>query len=478
MRHVVGSPSADDVLVHEEKDPRLELSIHKTLDDAFILIHGQGTTTTEVWAVDARDNAAPFLVAPRKENVTQMVEHGQGRFFLLTNEGAPNFKLLTSTDPAQVAWRDLVPHRPDISMSEMVVMDGAVVLLAREDAVPHWRLVDVATGKEKVVRLDSPAHMLMPGVNLEASAPAFRFGSASFTQAGSTLEVDLRTGLVRTLKTRHVPGYDATRYQEQRLNVVSADGAVIPVVVVAARGTPRDGTAPGLLTAYGAYGIAMDPAFDPSLLPLLDRGMVVVLAQVRGGDERGGAWRDGGRLKEKHHTFEDVITVAQALHKDGWVARNRLALRGGSAGGLLVGAVINLRPDLFAAAVAEVPFVDVLHTMLDADAPLTAQEYEEWGNPNEPEAFAVMAAYSPYDNLKPQDHPAMLVTAGINDPRVRFFEAARYVAKLRTLKTDRNVVLLKVLMDSGHSGVTGLNAAAEEEAWVQAFLMEALAMAH
>ncbi len=484
-RHTLGTSTAADVRVLVEDDERFYLGVDRTRSGRFVLIDISSKLTSEVWFVPtAAPETEPRVVAPREHGHEYAVEHhfdavAGDRFLVLTNQGgaARNFELVAApaADPARANWTPLVPHRDEVKLDAVNAFAEHLVLSERADGLERLRIMHVATGATHEIEMPDPVYSTWVGASPEFATSTLRYGYTSLVAPVTDVDYDMDTRTATVVKTQPVlGGYDADRYVSARLWARAADGAEIPISLVHRRDTPLDGSAPALLYGYGSYEISTDPSFRASRLSLLDRGFVFAIAHVRGGGEMGRAWYEAGRLEHKMNTFTDFIACAEHLVAGHYTSPDRLAARGGSAGGLLMGAVANLRPDLFAAIVAEVPFVDVVTTMLDPSLPLTVTEWEEWGDPREPEAYARMKAYSPYDNVHAGDYPALLVTTGLNDPRVQYWEPAKWVAKLRTESTSGRPILLRTEMGAGHGGPSGRYDAWKDEAIVLSFVCDAL----
>ncbi|HEX6911777.1 MAG TPA: prolyl oligopeptidase family serine peptidase, partial [Longimicrobium sp.] len=399
------------------------------------------------------------------------------RFVIRTNaDGANNFKLMWApeSDPSRAAWRELVPHRDSVLLDGFDVFRDHLVLYERANALRGIRVRDVRSGDEHVIQFAEPVYTAGPGSNPEYNTSTLRFGYQSMVTPSSVYDYDMNTRQRELKKQTEVIGYDPSLYATERTWARASDGAMVPVSLVYRKPVTRDGSRPMLLYAYGSYGSSTDPTFSSANLSLLDRGVVFAIAHIRGGQEMGRAWYDQGKMLNKRNTFTDFIAVAEHLVAERWTSRERLAIRGGSAGGLLMGAVANMRPDLFRVVVADVPFVDVINTMADASIPLTAGEWEQWGNPANEAEYRYMLSYSPYDNVERKDYPTMLVTTGLNDPRVAYWEPAKWVAKLRTMKTDGNLLILRTNMGAGHGGSSGRYDALRETAFRYAFILHQL----
>jgi oligopeptidase B len=479
FRHRVGDDPANDTLVFEEPDTGYFVWIGVSADRRYLVISCYTFGTTEERVLPLSDpEQTPRVVRTRTKGVEYNFGHAGGRAFLVSNANdAVNFKLLYSDHFAgdDTEWRELVPHRPDAHLERLMLFKNHLVRLERAGGLPRLR-VSGHDGQNPIdISFPEQSYYLHPMRNDVYDSPVVRIWYTSHITPGTFADIDLNTGAWTILKQTQVPsGYDHTRWQTARLWATAPDGAQVPISVVHAAGIASDGSHPMLLTGYGAYGINNDPYFDFKLLSLLERGFVVAIAHVRGGAEMGRAWYDNGKLLNKKNTFGDFIACAEHVIAQGYTRPDRLAIRGGSAGGLLMGAVLNMRPDLFAAAIADVPFVDVISTMSDPSIPLTVPEYEQWGNPENRDYFDYMMSYSPYDNMKPGRYPRLLVTTGLNDAAVQYWEPAKFVAKLRaTLASDADI-LLKVNLTAGHGGASGRYDHLEEDALRFAFLIDRL----
>jgi oligopeptidase B len=502
-RHELGTDPARDVLVFQEDDRRFSLGTGRTRDGAFVLVALHSTNTTEWLAIPAGDpTAAPRVLLPRREGREYAVDHltpagagGPGWFVMLTNEDALDFRLIAAPDQdlgTTREWREIVPHRPGVRVEDVDAFSDVLVLSERADAETWVRVLPLAAGPDPwavdllaaswlVPSTESPSSTWL-GANPEPELTSLRFGRTSMVTPSSVVQMNLDTRLETLLKQEPVLGdFDPGRYSTSRVWAEAPDGTRVPISLVHKKGLALP--APCLLYGYGAYEHSIDPSFSAHRLSLLDRGMVYAVAHVRGGGEMGRAWYENGRMEQKANTFSDFIACARHLVTEGIARPDALAGRGGSAGGLLIGAVANEAPELFTALVAQVPFVDVLTTMLDADLPLTVGEWEEWGNPLADEAaYERMFSYSPYDNVTDRNpdgsnrtYPSLLVTAGLNDPRVSYWEPAKWVAKIRA-RSPATRILLRTEMGAGHGGPSGRYDAWKEEALVYAFLLDALGM--
>jgi oligopeptidase B len=490
-RHVLGS-NGPDTLLYEEKDERFRIDIERSRSGAYIFLVANSHTTSEVRYLRADSPSLQFqLIHERRDDHEYYVDHHPGSssdpaggvFFIRTNDAGRTFRLMTAraVDPVRSRWHEVVPNRPGVMLSGVAAFRSHLVLVEREEGLPHLRIVDLTREAPTAVAASSritfaePTYNAALGANPEFDATFIRFTYESFITPRSVFDLDVRTGK-RTLRKQQpvLGGYDPTLYASDRLHAIASDGTKIPVSVVYRHDTPRDGSAPLLLYGYGSYGISMPVTFSSNRLSLLDRGIIFAIAHIRGGGELGKPWHDAGRMHHKMNTFTDFIACAEDLIALGFSSKNKLIIEGGSAGGLLIGAVANLRPDLFRAVVSHVPFVDVLNTMLDPTLPLTVGEYEEWGNPQRAEDYFYIKSYCPYTRLERKDYPAMLVKTGLNDSQVMYWEPAKYAAKLRTLKTDGNVLLLKTNMGAGHGGASGRYDYLREIAFDYAFVLSEL----
>jgi oligopeptidase B len=475
-RHTVGdADNKNDVLVYEEPDALYRSFVTRTRDKKYLLFGSAASTSTEYHFLKSDDPAGKMvLIRPREVEHEYYVDHRDGLFYIRTNKGALNFRLVTtpSDAPNLDTATEIVPHRPGVMLEDHDVFARHLVLSEREGGLPRLRIRDLTTGADHDITFPEPTYTLTGEANPEFDTNLYRFRYASLITPSSVFDYDMATRERTLLKETPVPGgYDRTQYVSDFLHATAADGTQIPLSVVYRKGLVKDGKAPLLLYGYGSYGISIPAGFNSNRLSLLDRGVVYAIAHIRGGGELGKPWHDAGKMKQKMNTFTDFIATAEYLIRERYTSPERLAIMGGSAGGLLMGAVTNLRPDLFQTVVSYVPFVDVMNTMLDDTLPLTVGEYLEWGNPNQPEDYAYMRAYSPYDNLEAKPYPTLLVKTSLNDSQVMYWEPAKYVARLRTLKNDRNPLLLHTNMDAGHGGASGRYDALKEAAMDYAFLL-------
>ena len=474
-RHRLGASQADDTLVFEEPDETFNCEVGKSRSKRYLLIASYQTLSTEYRYLDADAPDGSFAVfLPRARDHEYHIDHYRDRFYIRTNRDARNFKLMEAADGQSDpdAWVEVIPHREDVLLGRFELFTDHLVVQERRGGLVHLGVRPWVGEGAHDIAFDEPTYDAYLSTNREADTPVLRFGYQSLTTPVSTYDYDMVTR-TRTLRKREevLGGFDPSRYRAERLTATAPDGESIPISLVSRIGTARDGTNPLLLYGYGAYGISVDATFNSARLSLLDRGFVYAIAHVRGGQELGRRWYDDGRLGNKPNTFNDFIACAEHLIAERFTDRARLFVMGGSAGGLLVGAVLNMRPDLFAGALADVPFVDVVTTMLDDSIPLTTGEYDEWGNPHERAAFDDILAYSPYDNVEAKGYPSLLVLAGLHDSQVQYWEPAKWVAKLRAVKTDTKLLLLKTSMDAGHGGVSGRYRRYRETALQYAFLL-------
>ena len=473
-RHPLGASPAADVPVFREPDVAYNVGVHRARSGSVIVISSTSFTDSEMRLVPAAaPDAAPVLVRPRADHVEYDVEPGDGWLYVCTNLDAPNFKVMRAPLDAPGAWQEWLPHRPEAFVEGVHVFRRFVVVQERRRGLRTLRITDLASGASRDVEFPEAAYGVDVGANPEFDSPTLRFTYSSLVTPNSVFDYDLaaHTRVLRK-KDEVLGGYDESQYAVERVYAMARDGTLVPVSMVHRRSFARDGQASLLLYAYGSYGYTMEPTFSSTRFSLVDRGVTYAIAHVRGGQEMGRAWYDDGKMMKKMNTFTDFIDAADFLVKAGYTRPGRLAANGGSAGGLLMGVIANLRPALFHAIVADVPFVDVINTMLDASIPLTAQEWLQWGNPQDADAYACLRAYSPYDNVSAQAYPAMLVTSGVNDSRVAFWEPAKWVAKLRATRTDDRPLLLKMNMGAGHGGASGRYERLKETAFRYAFILD------
>jgi oligopeptidase B len=476
-RHALGTPTADDELVFQEDDERFEVGVELSKSERFVFITTASQISSETRFVRSdTPAAAPRLVEARRPNIEYSVDHQEDRFLILTNDGATDFRLMSAPvdDPGRKRWTELVPERDGVRLNSVDVHRGHVVLGQRSHGLQRLEVLDVASVDLHVVEQPDPAYTAYPGSSPAYDSEVMRFFYTSLTAPWSAVDYDMRTRARTVVKEQPVRGgYNRDDYASDRVWAAAPDGVQVPISLVYRRDR-RVERGPLMLTGYGAYEHSNDPMFDPARLSLLDRGFVFAIAHVRGGGEMGRRWYEEGKLLRKRNTFTDFIACADTLIDLGWTAPERLAIRGRSAGGLLMGAVLNERPDLCACAVAQVPFVDALTTMLDDKLPLTVNEYDEWGNPQDPEYYDYIKSYSPYDNLRETRYPAILATGALHDPRVSYFEPAKWVAKLRTVNRGAAPIVLETRMEAGHMGPSGRYESWRDEAFVMAFVLSQL----
>jgi len=478
-QHVLGTPASDDALVYEEHDDSFYMGIDRSRDDRFLCIELDSTVSSELRYAPASDPVEFRVLAPRARDVEYQADHLGGRWVIRSNDaGATNFKLSTAPSDAgsRAQWQDLVPHRDDVFIDDYELFDDFIAIAERSGGLERLCLRR-GDGGTSLVQVDEPAYSIGLSANSEPDTPLLRYVYTSLTTPATTYELDTGSGARRLLKRQAVPGYDPDDYATERLWATARDGTRVPVSVVYRKGLRKDGSAAMLQYAYGSYGHSEDPAFNGPVVSLLDRGMVYAVAHIRGGQEMGRAWYDNGRLLNKRNTFTDFIDVTDFLVGEGFAAPDRVAAYGGSAGGLLMGAIANLAPEKYRVILSQVPFVDVVTTMLDPTIPLTTNEYDEWGNPEQRAFYDYMLGYSPYDNLRAQAYPAMFVGTGLWDSQVQYWEPAKYVARLRELNTASGPVLLRTNMDAGHGGKSGRFRRYRELAEMYAFALDQLGVA-
>ena len=481
FRHRLGTPAEDDVQVYHDPDGMFYVSASRNRSGESIFI-GSGSQLTSEWhEIDTDDpEMDPRVIAPRRHGVEYEVDRHGDRYFILTNDNATNFKIMTTSvaTPQERNWTAFIPHDPEVYLTGLDAFKDHLVVSERRDGFRALRVIDLADGSSHQIEVPEQVSAIGTGMNARFDTTNLRYGYQSPVTPPSVYDYDMNTRQATLRKQREVlGGFESSDYVAVRSEAEAADGALIPVTVVHRKGIKPDGSNPLWVYGYGSYGSSMDPWFSSNRLSLLDRGVVFAIAHIRGGAEKGRSWYDHGKMEQKVNTFTDFIAVVEALRDEGWGDPDRIAIQGGSAGGLLMGAVLNMRPDLFTVAQADVPFVDVINTMSDPSIPLTVGEYEEWGNPAEPAAFHRMLAYSPYDNIREMDYPTILVTAGLNDSRVHYWEPAKWTARLRDHKTDDNLLIMKTNMGAGHGGSSGRYGRLEELAFEYAFMLDQLGLA-
>ncbi len=473
FRHVVGNPKNE--LLYEEKDELFDIGTSRSRDNKVIFLESFSKTSTEARYLPATEpNASLKVILPRQPDHEYDVNHRNNLFYIRSNKGAKNFRIVTApvSDPSEKNWKEFVAHKPAVKIESISLFADHAVLSEWENGLQQLEVVDFKSDKRHRVKFPEPVYSAELNYNREFNTNLVRYTYDSLVTPNSVFDYDMNTGKATLLKQTEVPGgFDRTNYQAERVFATASDGTKIPMSMVYRKGVKLDGSAPLLLYGYGSYGASIPPTFSSKRLSLLDRGVIFVIGHIRGGGEMGEEWRQAGRMMNKINTFTDFIACAETLIEKKYTSKDRLVIQGGSAGGLLVGAVSNMRPDLFKAVVSQVPFVDVLNTMLDASLPLTTSEYIEWGNPNDKAAYAYMKQYSPYDNIGKRNYPAMLVKVSLNDSQVPYWEGAKLVAKMRALKTDSNPLLLKVNFGAGHGGASGRYDALRETAFDYAFML-------
>ena len=478
-RHVLAQ-SADGV-VYEEKDELYDIAVGGTRSEAFVVLAITSRDTSEMRILRSTDPAGEFhTIEKRRAGHEYYIDHHEDEFFIRTNDTGRNFRLVRApvADPSQKNWKQLVAHRPLVMLEEIDLFKDFWVLVERDKGLLKLRVTDFKSGEHHYIAFDEAVYSAHVGANPEYDTGELRFVYESLVTPNSWYDYEVAARSRKLLKRQPVLGdYKPEDYTSEALSAIARDGTRIPISLVYKKSLKRKGPQPLLLYGYGSYGIPMDPYFRSTRISLMDRGMIFAIAHIRGGGDRGKVWYDAGKLLRKKNTFTDFVACAESLVRRRYTSPGELVIQGGSAGGLLMGAVTNLRPDLFKAVVSQVPFVDVITTMLDASLPLTVPEYLEWGNPNEERYYRYMRSYSPYDNLRKGDYPAILIETSLNDSQVMYWEPAKYVAKLRTLKSDRNPLLLKTIMEAGHGGASGRYDALKELAFTYAFILDQVGLA-
>jgi oligopeptidase B len=475
-KHVVGTGPSVDRLVYEEKDPTFGCSVMKTKSKKYLMIGSFQTLSSEYRVLDANTPDGRFVVLqPRERDLEYEVDHFGDYFYIRTNMEARNFRLMrtpvTKTDKR--FWQEVIPHRDDVLLEGFEIFHDHLVVVERKGGLIQMRIRPWVGGQEHYIDFGEPAYLAYVGTNYEIDTPILRYGYTSMTTPTSFYDYNMVTKEKTLLKREEVlGGFDPANYVTERLTAPARDGKGVPISIVYRKGMVKNGKNPLLLYGYGSYGASRDATFSAARISLLDRGFVYAIAHVRGGQELGRAWYEDGKLLKKKNTFTDFIDCGEFLIKQGYTSSEKMFAQGGSAGGLLIGAVINMRPDLFAGVIADVPWVDVVTTMLDASIPLTTSEYDEWGNPNQKEYYDYMLSYSPYDNVEAKAYPNILVTTSLHDSQVQYFEPAKWTAKLRAMKTDSNLLLLKTEMEAGHGGVSGRYKQYRDTAFRYAFLLD------
>ena len=477
--HTLGADLATDILLYEESDPTYFLWLMKSRSDKYILVFSHSTITDEWRFLPTDGSSKEFKVfQPRQVGLEYSISDHDDKFFIITNENAQNFKLMETPIEATTKenWSEVIPHREDVFIEDIDTFEDFIVLYERRDGFNQIRVSDPdGVSNVHYVPFPEPVYAAYHMANPEYKTDILRFKYTSLVTPASVIDYHIRTREWEVKKVDEIPsGYDSAHYVSERAYATASDGTKVPMSIVYKKGLDKDGTNPTLLYGYGSYGASMEPSFNSNRLSLLDRGFVFAIGHVRGGSEMGRAWYDNGKMLNKRNTFTDFIACAEHLIEQGYTRRDKLSIMGRSAGGLLTGACLTLRPDLFGAVICDVPFVDVINTMSDPTIPLTTLEYDQWGNPENKEYFDYIMSYSPYDNIRAVDYPHILLTTGLNDPRVAYWEPAKFAAKLRELKTDNNLLILKTNYEAGHAGASGRYDFLKELAFEYAFLVDRL----
>ncbi len=475
-KHKLGNDQNQDTMVYEEEDKSFYSGVYNSKSGDYVIIHNTSTLTSDYHILQADDPDGDFQqFTPRETPHEYSIEHFDDKFYVLTNWDATNFKLMETpislTEKSN--WKEVIPHREETFIDAIEVFKGFLVVRERSNALVHLRVINQQTKKEHYLKFDEPAYVVYPATNVELDSDVLRFGYASLTTPNSIFDYNMGNQEKQLKKQEEiVGGHNPNDYQTERIYAVARDNVRVPISLVYKEGIKKDGQNPLLLFGYGAYGISMDPWFNSPRLSLLDRGFIFAIAHIRGGQEMGRQWYESGKMFNKINTFNDFIDCSKHLIKEGYTNEQHLYALGGSAGGLLMGAVVNMEPDLFNGVVTAVPWVDVVTTMLDESIPLTTNEFDEWGNPKNKESYNYLLSYSPYDQVKEQDYPNMLVTTGLYDSQVQYWEPAKWVAKLRDMKTDNNLLLLDIDMDTGHGGSSGRFKRHKRTALMYAFILD------
>ncbi|WP_336836793.1 S9 family peptidase [Sphingobacterium siyangense] len=476
MRHTLGGDPAADVLVYEEKDNTNYIGVGKSKNGKYIMINSEGTLSSEIWLLNADSPQSEFRIFQlRIQDVLYSVVALEDRFLILTNDGAINFRImqcpLDRTDRSY--WQPFIDHRPDVLVSDIEEFKDFLAIAERKNGLTQLAIYNLKSQHQHYLDFGEVAYTVYPGINVEYNSDKLRYGYTSLVTPSSVYEYDMAKQKKVLLKQQEIlGGYDQTAYITERVFATARDGVQVPISIVYKKGTKLDGSAPLLQYAYGSYGASMDPTFSSNRLSLLDRGFIYALAHIRGGEEMGRQWYEDGKMMHKMNTFYDFVDCGKYLIDQHYCMPEHLYAQGGSAGGLLMGVIANIAPEQYHGIIAQVPFVDVVNTMLDDTIPLTTNEYDEWGNPNEKEAYYYMKAYSPYENIEAKEYPNLLVTTGLHDSQVQYFEPAKWVAKLRATKIGDAVLLLKTDMDYGHGGASGRFDYLKEIALEYAFLFK------
>jgi oligopeptidase B len=480
-RHRLGTAQSSDVMAYHEDDPGFYLGVSKTRSKKFVVLGLGSILSSEYWVLDADKPDGKFqIIAPRMKEIDYSIEHRGDEFFVMTNENAKNFKVMRVPigDPGRANWKEFVAHDDSVKIEKIDAFANHLIISERSQGLTRLRVIDLAGDQRHYIDFPDQAYSIWAAQNPVFETSEFRFNYASMVTPSSVFDYDMQSRERKLVKQNQVNNYNSADYKTERLWAKASDGVSVPIVVAYKTALFKgDGSNPMMLEGYGAYGIPSDPHFSSVNLSLLNRGFVYAMAQVRGGGELGRWWYEDGKLLKKKSTFTDFIACAEHLVKNGYTSNDKLAIIGGSAGGILVGAAVNMNPELFRVAVAVSPFVDVLNTMLDPTIPLTVIEYDEWGNPQDSTFYFYMKDYSPYDNVAAKNYPAMLIIGGLNDPRVAYWEPTKWAANLRAHKTDTNPLLLKVFMGEGHFGVSGRYAQLKEQSFIFSYCLDILGMA-
>ena len=476
IKHKLGADPSKDAVVSEEKDETFYTGIYKTKSDKYLIVWAGSTLTNHYQYLDANTPDGKFKeFSPRERGLEYSIDHYKDKFYVVTNLEALNFRLMETpeTKTAKPNWKEKIAHRQDTLLQGIEIFKDYMVLSERAKANTLMRVIDQKSGQKHYLNFGEEAYTVYPSTNLDFDTELLRYGYTSLTTPSSTYDYNMRTKERKLLKQQEVVGgYNPDDYQTERLWATADDGTQVPMSIVYKKGMKKDGSNPTLLYAYGSYGSSTNPTFSITRLSLLERGFVYAIAHIRGGQEMGRQWYEDGKMFKKKNTFTDYIDCAEFMIEQKYTNPDKLFAMGGSAGGLLMGAVVNMRPELFKGVVAKVPFVDVITTMEDESIPLTTGEFDEWGNPKNPESYMYMLEYSPYDQVKPQNYPNMMVTTGLHDSQVQYWEPAKWVAKLREMKTDNNTLLLRTNMETGHGGTTGRFKVYRETAQEFAFMVD------
>lgn len=474
MRHTTGTPESADKIVYTEKDPSNYIAVWRTRSDKYIFITSQATLSSELRFIEASKPESEFKVfQPRMKDVLYSIDHHEGDFYVLTNQNALNFKLMTTpVDKTEASnWKEVVAHRDNVLIESMDAFRDFLVVSERKEGLLSYKIMNLKDNTSYYLPFEEPTYLTYGGSNADYNSSTFRYVYTSMTTPSSTYDYDMGSKKQKLMKQQEVlGGFSPKDYVTERVYATATDGSKVPISLVYKKGTKKDGSAPLLLYGYGSYGYSIDASFSSSRLSLLNRGFVYAIAHIRGGQEMGRAWYENGKMDHKMNTFTDFIACGEYLIAQKYTSQGHLYAMGGSAGGLLMGAIANLKPELWNGIVAQVPFVDVITTMSDVSIPLTTNEYDEWGNPADKKMYEYMKTYSPYDNVSKKAYPAMLVTTGLHDSQVQYFEPAKWVAKLREYKTDKNPILLHTDMEAGHGGASGRFKYLKEIALEDAFL--------